>query len=141
MLLKLQKADYTAIQGFSTGPCSVNYALAAMMLAAAEIANPAYVPQTWHLYLTFLLLLIIQGCFAMNSTKILGYINIIGTVANTVVLVIFVIWLPAASINYPKYIYHLNSNCQSLQTLDLTTITLSGSTFRTVQNGLLDGLL
>ncbi|RFU35424.1 hypothetical protein B7463_g894, partial [Scytalidium lignicola] len=89
--------------GYSTGPCSVNYALAAMILAAAEISHPGYAPQTWHLYLTFLLLLIIQGCFAMNSTKILGYINIVGTVVNTIVLVIFIIWVPTSSINNPKF--------------------------------------
>ncbi|KAG0651842.1 putative amino-acid permease [Hyphodiscus hymeniophilus] len=88
--------------GFSTGPCSVNYALAAMILAAAEISNPDYVPQTWHLYLVFLFLLVIQGLLAMNATKILGYINIVGTIANLAVLVIFLIWLPAGSINRPR---------------------------------------
>ncbi|KAN0096872.1 amino acid transporter-like protein [Hyaloscypha variabilis] len=71
--------------GFSTGPCSVNYALAAMILAAAEIVNPDY------------------GCLAMNSTKILGYINLIGTVLNLLVVVIFIIWLPVGTIQDPKY--------------------------------------
>lgn len=80
-----------------------------MILAAAEISNPDYVQQTWHLYLTFLLLLIIQGCLAMNSTKFLGYINIVGTIINMVVLVIFVIWLPAAAINRPKYVSHVHN--------------------------------
>jgi amino acid transporter len=75
-----------------------------VLIAAAEIAHPDYVPETWHLYLTFLLLLIIQGCLAMNSTKILGYINIVGTVANLVVLAIFIIWLPVGAINRPKYV-------------------------------------
>jgi amino acid transporter len=89
--------------GFTTGPCSVNYALAAMMLAAGQIANPNYTPQTWHLYLTFLLLLIAQGLLTMNSTKFLGYMNIVGTAINLVVVIIFVIWLPVASINNPKF--------------------------------------
>ena len=74
-----------------------------MILAAASISNPDYVPQTWHLYLTFLLLLIIEGCLTMNSTKFLGYLNIVGTVANVIVLVIFIIWAPAGSINHPKF--------------------------------------
>jgi amino acid transporter len=78
-----------------------------MIIAAAEIAHPDYVPETWHLYLTFLLLLIIQGCLAMNSTKFLGCINIIGTIANVLVLVIFIIWLPVSSINRPKYDFSL----------------------------------
>lgn len=89
--------------GFTTGPCSVNYALAAMILAAASINNPNYTPETWHLYLTFLFLLIIEGCLTMNSTKFLGYLNIIGTVANVLVLIIFIIWLPVASVNTPKF--------------------------------------
>lgn len=89
----------------------MNYALAAMIIAAAEIAHPDYVPETWHLYLTFLLLLIIQGCLAMNSTKFLGYINIIGTIANLLVLVIFIIWLPVGAINRPKYVL-LISKCR-----------------------------
>ena len=80
-----------------------------MILAAAEISNQDYVPETWHLYLTFLFLLIIQGVLAMNSTKILGYINIVGTIANVVVLVIFIVWLPAASINRPRYVPHIHS--------------------------------
>jgi amino acid transporter len=76
--------------------------MAAMILAAAEITNPEYVPETWHLYLTFLLLLVIQGLLAMNSTKILGYINIVGTIANVIVLVVFIIWLPVGAVNRPK---------------------------------------
>jgi amino acid transporter len=74
-----------------------------MILAAAQIQNPAYVPETWHLYLVFLCLLVVEGCLTMNATKFLGYMNIIGTIANVLVLVIFVIWLPAASINKPKF--------------------------------------
>lgn len=76
--------------------------MAAMIIAAAEIAHPDYVSETWHLYLTFFLLLVIQGCLAMNSTKFLGYINLVGTAANMLVLVTFVIWLPAGSINRPR---------------------------------------
>ena len=99
----LQCVGWSNFLGFTTGPCSVNYALAAMILAAAEIQNPDYTAQTWHLYLTFLLLLIIQGLLTMNSTKFLGYMNIVGTVINLIALIIFVIWLPAASINTPKF--------------------------------------
>jgi len=76
-----------------------------MLLAAAEITHPEYAPKTWHLYLTFLLILIIQGCLGMNSTKVLGYVNIAGTIVNLVVLVIFIIWLPVGAINNPKYVF------------------------------------
>jgi hypothetical protein len=63
-----------------------------MILAAAEIANPDYVPQTWHLYLTFLLLLIVEGLLTMNATRFLGHMNVVGTAMNVFVLVLFCIW-------------------------------------------------
>ncbi len=47
--------------GFVTGPCSVNYALASMLITCGVIAYPDYTPETWHVYLTLLLLLIING--------------------------------------------------------------------------------
>lgn len=100
----------SGLQGFSrsnflgqvTGPCSVNYALSAMILTAGEIANPGYTAQTWHVYLVFLLLLIVEGLLTMNSTKFLGRLNELGTILNLIVLVIFVAWFPAGSINHPK---------------------------------------
>lgn len=88
--------------GFATGPCSVNYALASMILAAAKIGYPDYEQETWHLYLTFLLLLIVEGFITMNATKFIGQFNIVGTAMNFFVLILFVIWLPAASVQKPK---------------------------------------
>ena len=93
-LMRTQVVGWSNFLGFTTGPCSVNYALAAMILAAASINNPNYTPETWHLYLTFLFLLIIEGCLTMNSTKFLGYLNIIGTVMNVLVLVILWVFVP-----------------------------------------------
>ncbi|MCJ1478073.1 hypothetical protein MMC13_006748 [Lambiella insularis] len=93
---------WSNFMGQVTGPCSVNYALSSMILAAAEIANSNYTAQTYHVYLLLLALLAVEGCLTMNSTKFLGRLNIFGTVANVVALVIFVIWLPAGSINSPK---------------------------------------
>lgn len=58
--------------GFVTGPCSVNYALAAMLVTAGQIAYPGYVPETWHIYLTLLGLLIMQGLVTMQSTWFIG---------------------------------------------------------------------
>jgi amino acid transporter len=62
--------------GFATGPCSVNYALAAMLVTCGAIAYPdTYTPQTWHIYLTLLALLVIQGFITMESTKFIGWVN------------------------------------------------------------------
>ncbi|EXJ63240.1 hypothetical protein A1O7_03687 [Cladophialophora yegresii CBS 114405] len=88
--------------GFVTGPCSVNYALASMLITCGMIANPDYEPQTWHVYLTLLLLLVINGVVTMQSTFFIGWLNKVGTVWNILVLLIFVIWFPAGSINHPK---------------------------------------
>ena len=128
--------------GFTTGPCSVNYALAAMILAAAQIGNPDYVPETWHLYLTFLFLLIFEGCLTMNSTKFLGYLNILGTIMNVVVLVI----LCATSTQRLATFLARRMNADYATVLSgfqphpstsrsSMTIALSGSTSRTGQNG------
>lgn len=73
-----------------------------MLLTAGAIANPGYVIQTWHIYLTLLLILIVSGLITMQSTKIIGRINIVGTWINLIALVIFVIWLPVGSVNRPK---------------------------------------
>jgi amino acid transporter len=63
-----------------------------MILAAGQIAHPDYVQETWHLYLVFLLLLIIEGLLTMNATRFLGHMNVVGTIANIFVLVLFCIW-------------------------------------------------
>ena len=88
--------------GFATGPCSVNYALAAMLVTCGEIAHPDYTAKTWHIYLTLLALLIMQGLITMQSTKFIGRVNKVGTVCNIVVIIIFVIWFPVGAINQPK---------------------------------------
>lgn len=61
--------------GFVTGPCSVNYALAYMIIDCGMIAYPAYEPKTWHIYLTLLALLAVQGVITMQSTKFIGWVN------------------------------------------------------------------
>ena len=38
----------------------------------------------------------------MQNTKFIGRINIVGTVFNVLVVIIFVIWFPVGSINHPK---------------------------------------
>ncbi|KAF7926139.1 uncharacterized protein EAE97_010439 [Botrytis byssoidea] len=88
--------------GEVTAPCAVNYALAAMILTAAQIVHPDYVVQTWHVYLLLLALLVLQGLLAMNSTKFIGALNTVGTITNVIVLLIFVTWIPAGSIKEPK---------------------------------------
>ena len=84
--------------GLVTGPCSVNYALAAMILTAVAIRNPGYDIETWHVYLMLLGLIILEGLLSMNSTRFLGRMNFIGAIFNVVVVFVFIIWMPAGSI-------------------------------------------
>lgn len=108
MLIATQGPFASWVTGWSnflgqlTGPVSVGYALAYMLLTAGAISNPSYVIQTWHIYLTLLLILIVSGLITMQSTKIIGRINVVGTWINLIALIIFVIWLPVGSINHPK---------------------------------------
>ena len=101
-MITSQITGWSNFMGQATGPCSVNYALASMIVSAAEIANPDYTAKTWHIYLLLLALLFLEGCLTMNSTKFIGWLNKVGTITNLVVLIIFVIWFPVGSINHPK---------------------------------------
>ncbi|SMR54397.1 unnamed protein product [Zymoseptoria tritici ST99CH_3D1] len=93
---------WSNIFGYLTAPCSLNYALASMILTCGSIAHPSYVPTNWHIYLLFLLLLTIEGLVAMQSTRFIGRFNIFGTVFNLLIVIIFIIWFPLGSINIPK---------------------------------------
>lgn len=88
--------------GFIAGPCSINYALSAMLVTAGNLAYPTYIPKTWHIYLILLGLLLVQGVLAMQSTKFIGRLNLAGTVVNLLIVLIFIIWFPAGSVNDPK---------------------------------------
>lgn len=73
-----------------------------MIVTAGQISNPNYTPKDWHVYLIFLLILVIQGIITMQSTKFIGQVNVVGTMFNVIVVLIFVIWFPVGSINTPK---------------------------------------
>jgi amino acid transporter len=73
-----------------------------MMLAAAAIGNPNYVPQHYQTFLLTCLLLIIHAAIASLHTRFLARFNEVGTVINLISLVVFLIVAPAASINTPK---------------------------------------
>jgi len=88
--------------GQASGPSSVNYELASMIVTAAEIAHPDYVAQTYHVYLLLLAILLVQGLLTMNSTKFIGQLNMFGAIFNLIFVFIFIIWMPVGSINHPK---------------------------------------
>ena len=81
--------------GLVTCAPSVNYAGSAMILAAASIANPSYVPQTYQLWLLTVLLLLIHACIGSLPTKWLANINSVGSTLNLVAVIAVIIIIPA----------------------------------------------
>lgn len=97
-----QITGWSNFLGVLTAPASLNFSLSLMILTAAQISNPEYIIQNWHVYLLLLAILFIQGCIAMNSTQFLGRFNLFGATANFVMVFVFIIWMPVGSINTPK---------------------------------------
>jgi amino acid transporter len=93
---------WSNFMGWATAPCALNYAFSSMILTAVEIAHPSFSPQTYQVYLLMIALLVLEGLVTMNSTKVLARVNGFGTIVNTIVVFIFVIWMPLGSINEPK---------------------------------------
>ncbi|KAL9616293.1 MAG: hypothetical protein Q9160_008833 [Pyrenula sp. 1 TL-2023] len=93
---------WSNVCAYTTCACSVNYALSLMILSAATIQHPEYDPQVWQVYLLFVALQTLDGLLITNSTKFLGRLNAVGTVINSALVFIFVVWLPTGSINNPK---------------------------------------
>ncbi|MCJ1308759.1 hypothetical protein MMC25_002413 [Agyrium rufum] len=85
--------------GQVTGAPSVDYALAAMILAAASISNPDYIPQDWHTFLLTTLIMLIHGCISSMPTRWIAQFNSYGSSFNIVALFVVVVMIPTASSN------------------------------------------
>ncbi|KAK4622425.1 hypothetical protein CLAFUR0_07351 [Fulvia fulva] len=81
--------------GGITGAPSVNYGTAAMVLAAASIQNPSYVPTDYQTFLLTVFLMIVHSCMASASTRWLARINNVGSTFNIIALVVVIILIPA----------------------------------------------
>ncbi|KAJ5725515.1 amino-acid permease [Penicillium malachiteum] len=89
--------------GQITAAPSVDYALAAMILAAGSITNPSYVPQNWQIYLLTVLIMIIHTVISSLPTKRVAQFNSWGSTFNVLALVVTLIVIPAAAKNSPKF--------------------------------------
>ena len=78
-----------------TAAPSIDYALAAMVLAAASIGNPNYVPQNYQIFLLCTLIMLIHGCISSMPTKWIAQFNSVGSTFNIVSLCIVLILIPA----------------------------------------------
>jgi amino acid transporter len=83
-----------------TGAPSVDYALSAMILAAASITNPNYVPTNWQTYLLTVFIMLIHACISSMPTKWIAQFNSYGSTFNMIGLVVVIIMIPASVTDY-----------------------------------------
>lgn len=68
-----------------------------MILAAANIANPSYVPQNYQVFLLTCFMMIIHCFLSSMPTKFLARFNSVGTTLNMAALIAVIIMIPAAT--------------------------------------------
>lgn len=90
-----------------TGAPSVDYAMAAMILAAASIGNPDYVPENYQIFLLTVIIMLIHGCISSMPTRWIANFNSVGSTLNIIGLIIVIILIPAATkredLGLPKF--------------------------------------
>jgi hypothetical protein len=69
-----------------TGAPSVDYALSAMILAAASITHPSYVPTNYQTFLLTVFVMCIHGCISSMPTLWIAKFNSVGSTLNIVSL-------------------------------------------------------
>ncbi|KAF2084006.1 amino acid transporter [Saccharata proteae CBS 121410] len=80
-----------------TGAPSVNYGTAAMILAAASIMNPGYVPTNYQTFLLTVFIMIIHACMSSLPTRWLAKMNSVGSTFNFFALIVVLIIIPAGT--------------------------------------------
>ncbi|KAK8197650.1 amino acid permease-domain-containing protein [Phyllosticta capitalensis] len=80
-----------------TAAPSVNYGTAAMMLAAASIRNPNYVPNDWETFLLTVALMLIHSCMSSMPTRWLARLNSFGSIFNMAALFVVIILILAGT--------------------------------------------
>ncbi|KAJ5882070.1 uncharacterized protein N7529_000742 [Penicillium soppii] len=89
--------------GQITAAPSVDYALSAMILAAASISNPDYVPTTWQTFLLTTFIMILHAGISSMPTKRVAQFNSWGSTFNFIALIAVLILIPANTKNSPKF--------------------------------------
>jgi amino acid transporter len=71
-----------------------------MILAAASITNPNYVPTNWQTYLLTVFIMLIHACISSMPTKWIAQFNSYGSTFNMIGLVVVIIMIPASVTDY-----------------------------------------
>ncbi|KAI0886173.1 amino acid transporter [Annulohypoxylon maeteangense] len=86
-----------------TGAPSVDYGCAAMILAAASIVNPDYVPTKYQTFLLTVLIMLTHAGISSMPTLWIANFNSVGTVINLLCLLVVIIIIPTATMGDPKF--------------------------------------
>ncbi|KAL3475843.1 amino acid permease-domain-containing protein [Aspergillus californicus] len=89
--------------GQITAAPSVDYALAAMILAAGSIQNPGYTPTNWQTFLLTTFIMILHSVISSMPTKWVAQFNSWGSTFNMFALVAVIVAIPAGTTNTPKF--------------------------------------
>lgn len=89
--------------GQVTGAPSVNYSVAAMILAARQITDAEYEPTNWELFLLTTALMVVQSCISSMPTKWIAVFNSLGSTFNMVAVIVVIILIPTATTTEPKF--------------------------------------
>ncbi|KAI8940162.1 hypothetical protein NX059_003871 [Plenodomus lindquistii] len=80
-----------------TAAPSVNYGIAAMILAAASINDPSYTPTDYQTFLLTVFIMILHAILSSMPTKWLAQFNSAGSTFNFIALIIVIILIPAGT--------------------------------------------
>jgi amino acid transporter len=84
-----------------TGAPSVDYALSAMILAAASITNPDYVPTSYQTFFLTVFIMLIHSCISSMPTKWIANFNSWGSTLNIASLFVVIVMIPASVTGAP----------------------------------------
>ncbi|KAA8567679.1 hypothetical protein EYC84_008152 [Monilinia fructicola] len=79
-----------------TSAPSVDYGLAAMILAAASVTHPEYEPTNYQTYLLSVLIMIIHACISSMPTLWIAKFNSFGSTLNIIALLVVIIMIPTS---------------------------------------------
>jgi amino acid transporter len=86
--LKVQKSNKNV---------AVNYGISSMILAAASINSPTYIPKDWHVFLLTVCIMIIHASLSSMPTKWLAKFNSAGSTFNFLALIVVIILIPTGT--------------------------------------------
>lgn len=89
--------------GQITGAPSVDYSLAAMILAAASIQKPEFEPTRWQTFLLTVLIIVVHSAISSLSTRWIARLNSYGSAFNMLALVTVLIAIPASTNTGPDH--------------------------------------